>query len=348
MSESNQFTENDFDIRCQHCDVTTEFGANYCPHCGTELSSESGEAVNLSGKLVDAVGAANRSSRGKHIPFGYFGGKYKHLNWLLPLLPQRKAYLEPFCGSAVVLLNREHSDVETINDLNGDVVNFFKVLREQPEELVYEISLTPYAESEVELAENRNGNVTDLERARRFFVGINQSYNSLPERWNWSYNLAHSSRGVPKGVSAYQAKISRLEPIAERLTSVQITQRNAIGSIQTFDHSDALIYADPPYPMESRDGTVAYDDEMSRDEHRELAEVLAGCDAEVAVSSYKCELNEEIYRDRDGWHRIDGDTKQTTASSTPGKGTSREVTEALYVNYEPTSEMLKEAGVFDS
>lgn len=96
----------------------------------------------------------NNSGReqGKVIAFGWYGGKYSHLNWLLPLLPATTHYCEPFGGSAAVLLNRAPSPVETYNDLHGEVVNFFRVLRDKKEALIEAIGLTPFSREEFELA----------------------------------------------------------------------------------------------------------------------------------------------------------------------------------------------------
>src|SRR3989304_10544081 len=85
----------------------------------------------------------------KMIAFGWYGGKYSHLDWLLPLLPESHHYCEPFGGSAAVLLNRDPSPVETYNDIDGEVVNFFRVLREQKDELLYSIGMTPFWSEEL-------------------------------------------------------------------------------------------------------------------------------------------------------------------------------------------------------
>ena len=88
----------------------------------------------------------------KLIAFGWYGGKFSHLDWLLPLLPKCLHYCEPFAGSGAVLMNREPSPVETYNDIDGEVVNFFKVLRESKEELIEQIALTPFSREEFSLA----------------------------------------------------------------------------------------------------------------------------------------------------------------------------------------------------
>ena len=107
--------------------------------------------------------------RGKRIVFGWYGGKFSHLDWLLPLLPKSHHYCEPFAGSAANLLNRAPSPVETYNDIDGDVANFFRILRDRADELIRLISLTPFSREEFHLAVSGNTKgVSDVERAHRF------------------------------------------------------------------------------------------------------------------------------------------------------------------------------------
>jgi len=286
--------------------------------------------------IVDGVDFGS-STRGKLIPFSYYGGKYKHLNWLLPLLPNRKAYVEPFGGSGVVLLNREPSDVETFNDKYDEISTFFKVLREKPTELLQKIQLSPYHEGDFEDVENCE-NLNDIEKARRFFIIVTQAYNGQTSNPSWSYNTSYSSRGVSKKVSNYQAKMRRLQPIADRLTNVQVCSRDAIDVIQTFDTENGVIYCDPPYPSAVRQSSDSYAIEMSEEKHREMAEVLRSCEADVAVSSYRGQLYEEEFVEN-GWKCVDGESKKLSAS--PNDGSER--VESLYVNYDITDEMLTKA-----
>jgi DNA adenine methylase len=87
-------------------------------------------------------------SRRNRIVFGWYGGKFSHLGWLLPLLPECHHYCEPYAGSAAVLLNRAPSAVETYNDIDGEVVNFFRVLRDDRQALIEAIGLTPFSREE--------------------------------------------------------------------------------------------------------------------------------------------------------------------------------------------------------
>lgn len=118
----------------------------------------------------------------KVIAFGWYGGKYSHLDWLLPLLPQTKHYCEPFGGSAAVLLNKEPSPVETYNDIDSELVNFFRVLRDQKEALIEAIGLTPFSREEFELAiAPPVQDISDVERARRFFIRARQVRSGLAQ-----------------------------------------------------------------------------------------------------------------------------------------------------------------------
>jgi DNA adenine methylase len=111
----------------------------------------------------------------KLIAFGWYGGKYSHLDWLLPLLSKTTHYCEPFGGSAAVLINKEPSPVETYNDIDGELVNFFRVLRDEKNELIRAITFTPFSRREFELAiSQRTKELSNLERARRFFVRARQ------------------------------------------------------------------------------------------------------------------------------------------------------------------------------
>src|SRR5437016_7391769 len=102
----------------------------------------------------------------KRIAFGWYGGKYSHLDWVLPLLPKSRHYCEPLGGSAAILINRVPSPIETYNDIDGELVNFFRVLRDDKDSLIEAIGLTPFSREEFELAilGSRQG-ITDLERA---------------------------------------------------------------------------------------------------------------------------------------------------------------------------------------
>src|SRR5881296_2890213 len=206
-----------------------------------------------------------RRSSGKHIAFGWYGGKYSHLDWLLPLLPKCHHYVEPFAGSAAVLLNREPSPVETYNDIDGEVTNFFRVLREQKEKLIEQIGLTPFSREEFSRALSEEAVDSDVERARRFFVRARQVRTGLAQtaslgRWA---NCKNTSRAGMSGVvSRWLGSVDALPDIALRLLRVQIENRPAIEVIGLYDSPGTLFYCDPPYVHSSRGDRKAYGFEM--------------------------------------------------------------------------------------
>ncbi|MEW5795300.1 MAG: DNA adenine methylase [Candidatus Zixiibacteriota bacterium] len=243
--------------------------------------------------------------------FGWYGGKFNHLGWLLPLLPECHHYCEPFGGSAAVLLNRAPSPVETYNDLDGEVVNFFRVLRAKKTKLIEAIGLTPFSREEFALSlESTNERVSSLERARKFFVRARQARTGLAQtaslgRWA---NCRNTSRaGMSGAVSRWLGSVDSLADIAERLLRVQIENRPALEIIRLYDAPGALFYCDPPYVHCSRGDTKAYRYEMSDDEHTKLAELLMRCKGMVAVSGYRCDLLDQLYRN---WCRSDAPPKQ--------------------------------------
>jgi DNA adenine methylase len=265
----------------------------------------------------------------KLIAFGWYGGKFSHLDWLLPLLPDCVHYCEPFSGSGAVLLNREPSLVETYNDIDGEVVNFFRVLREEKEHLIEKIALTPFSREEFKIACELDPNLTALERARRFYVRARQVRTGLAQtaslgRWANCKNTSRS--GMSGVVSRWLGGIGQLDFIAERLLRVQIENRPAIEVIKLYDSSDTFFYCDPPYIHETRGDTSSYGFEMNDNQHRELADVLHSIEGKAAVSNYDCDLMDELFPSTK-WKKVYSPEK--TIHSTKDKRQ-----EVLWMNYE--------------
>jgi DNA adenine methylase len=264
---------------------------------GTQVQIASGLAVEEGARKLPAPISRLKASR-KVIAFGWYGGKYSHLDWLLPLLPECHHYCEPFAGSAAVLLNRPPSPVETYNDLDGEVVNVYRVLREQKEELIEAIGLTPFSREEFAKACKLDPSLSDFERARRFYVRARQVRTGLAQtatigRWA---NCKNTTRNGMSGViSRWLGGIEDLIYISDRLIRVQIENRPAIDVIKLYDAKETLFYCDPPYVHGTRGDTKSYGYEMIDDEHRELAKVLNSVKGLVAVSNYQCDLMDELY-----------------------------------------------------
>lgn len=268
----------------------------------------------------------------KLIAFGWYGGKFSHLDWLLPLLPDTHHYCEPFAGSGAVLLNKKPSPVETYNDLDGEVVNFFRVLREDKTELLEQITLTPFSREEFARACEIDSELSAMERARRFYVRARQVRTGLAQtasvgRWA---NCKHTSRAGMSGViSRYVGGIEKLEFIAERLLRVQIENRPAIDTIRLYDSEDTLFYCDPPYVHSTRGDSKAYGYEMDDQQHIELAQVLNEVKGKVAISNYDCALMERLYPSPK-WRKHIGPEKVTHTTKAKRQ-------EVLWTNYELTA-----------
>lgn len=269
--------------------------------------------------------------RGRRIAFGWYGGKYSHLAWLLPLLPECHHYCEPFAGSAAVLLNRPPSPVETYNDLDGEVVNFFRILRDQPNELIRAISLTPFSREEYYVAiHGDTRNIDNVERARRFYIRARQTRTGLAQsasagRWA---NCKNTSRAGMSGVvSRWLGGVSALDSIAQRLMRVQIENRPAIDIFSLYDSPQTLFYCDPPYLHKTRGDRKAYAFEMDESQYYEFAKVVNKCKGKIAISGYDHPLMDEMFP-TDRWRKTKGQTK--TIHST--KDTRQEV---LWTNYNP-------------
>jgi DNA adenine methylase len=270
------------------------------------------------------------SRRRKLIAFGWYGGKFSHLDWLLPLLPACHHYCEPFAGSGAVLINRHPSPVETYNDLDGEVVNFFKVLRNNKVDLVEKIGLTPFSREEFGLACELDREIDPIERARRFYVRARQVRTGLAQTASlgrWANCKDTSRAGMSGVVSRWLGGVEQLPEIADRLLRVQIENRPALEVIRLYDAPTTLFYCDPPYIHETRGDDKAYGHEMTDRDHRELATVLNSVEGKVAISNYDCGLMAEIYP-RKRWHKHVSPEK--TIHSTKDKRV-----EVLWTNYDP-------------
>ncbi|MBI5235085.1 MAG: DNA adenine methylase [Deltaproteobacteria bacterium] len=270
--------------------------------------------------------------RGKRrIVFGWYGGKFSHLDWLLPLLPKCHHYCEPFSGSGAVLLNRKPAPVETYNDIDGDVVNFFRVLRDRYEELIRVVALTPFSREEYYRAiYAATQGISEVEHARRFYIRARQTRTGLAQTASlgrWANCKDTSRAGMSGVVSRWLGGVDALDDIAQRLIRVQIENRPAVDVIRLYDSPNTLFYCDPPYLHVTRGDTKAYGFEMDEGQHHEFAEAVNQCRGKVAVSGYDHPLMGKLFPSP-RWSKTLGHEK--TIHST--KGIRQE---ALWTNYNP-------------
>lgn len=264
----------------------------------------------------------------KHIAFGWYGGKFSHLAWLLPPLPSCHHYCEPFAGSAAVLLNRPPAPVETYNDLDGEVANFFRVLRDHKDRIIEAIGLTPFSREEFSIACTLDPDVDPVERARRFYVRARQVRTGLAQTASvgrWANCKATSRAGMSGVISRWLGAVEDLPAIADRLLRVQIENRPAIDVIRLYDSPETLFYCDPPYVHESRGDIKAYGHEMTDAQHEELAAVLNVVQGKVAISNYQCDLMDRLYL-APRWHKYVGEARTNHS-------TKDQRVEVLWTNY---------------
>lgn len=264
-------------------------------------------------------------------PFAYYGGKSGMSRLIVDLLPEHRVYIEPFAGSLAVLFAKAPAVHEIVNDLDGSLITFFRVLREQPDELERVCALTLHAREEYSAAE-LDAELDDLERARRFWVRVNQSFAKTAGRaTGWSVTTART-QSIPASIAS---RIRRFADCAERLARVSIENCDAAGLIERLATEDAVVYADPPYLADtrnSRDGLRPKDylhDMGTEDEHRRLAAALHATPATVVLSGYPSELYDELYGD---WWRMDlAVTVHSSNAATSARGAR---TERLWSNRE--------------
>jgi DNA adenine methylase len=205
--------------------------------------------------------------------------------------------VEPCGGAASVLLQKPRSPLETYNDLDGNVVNFFRVLRDRPDELIRKIRLTPWARAEYELSLEPCED--EVEAARRFAAMQWMAVAGQPSGWR----KMHDYR-ARRGATAFDLCNVDFEKIVERFIGVQIESIDALDCIKLFDNDATLTYFDPPYVVDTRSVSTQYLIEVDNDFHIEAAALLRQCAGYVVVSGYACPLYADLY-EAHGWHRVD-------------------------------------------
>ena len=238
-------------------------------------------------------------------PFAYYGGKTTISERIVALMPPHRHYVEPFAGSLAVLLAKQPALMETVNDLDGHLMTFWRVLRDRPEDLMRVCALTPHSRDEHQAAYDL-AECEDLERARRVWVCLTQGRGNTLRRTGWRHFQDPGKRGPTSMPDYLTSYVERMRGAAARLAHVSLEARDALDVIGDYGrHEEVLIYADPPYLGSTR-SSRQYLVEMSHDdEHQALAAALRDCKATVVLSGYESTLYDELY---DGWQRHEIET----------------------------------------
>lgn len=250
----------------------------------------------------------------------YPGAKWRIAEWVCGHMPEHGTYIEPFFGSGAVFFTKEPSAIQIINDLDGDVINLFQVIRDQPQELAELIELTPWSRDEYGICSKgiRNPETSALERARQLIVLGWQSFGGKKITTPTSWRLREGSGQNP--LSAWNKVPDRIRQVAERLKGAQIENRPAVKIITRFNNPEVLIYADPPYLGESRTLNLYRHEMHKAEEHLELLDALLSHLGPVLLSGYPSDLYDIQLKT---WKRVE-------TSAVAQSGAQR--TEVLWLN----------------
>lgn len=222
------------------------------------------------------------------------GAKWSRAAWIIEHFPAHTQYLEPYCGSAAVFLNKPAVDHEILNDLDGNIVNLYRVLRTQSEDLIDLLRLTPWSRKEYAASYDRCDE--PIEAARRFLVRCWQAHGTrLNGKTGWRHRGPSASGGT---TTLWKQLPERLQAMIARLQDAEIENRPALDLIS--EYPEALLYVDPPYELSTRSGAL-YAYEMDSSQHTQLLEALDLHRGPVVLSGYACDLYDERLKH---WQRV--------------------------------------------
>ncbi len=278
-------------------------------------------------------------------PLKWHGGKSYLAARIVGMMPAHTHYVEPFAGGLSVLLAKKPEGVsEVVNDLNGDLSIFWRVLTSESHfrEFARIVEATPFAEfawkdAEKPRSELRHGSdvpyVTAANTAAAFFIRCRQS---LAGRMNAFAPLSRNRtrRGMNEQASAWLSAVEGLPAVHARLRRVVVLNRDALDVIRQQDGPNTLFYLDPPYLKETRAAGEVYEHEMAGPQHVDLLRVLTEIQGKFLLSGYRSSLYDSVCGNF-GWHRTDFDLPNNSA----GGKSKRRMTECVWTNYRPTPEV---------
>lgn len=256
----------------------------------------------------------------------YTGAKWSIADWIIGHFPKHHSYLEPFFGSGAVFFRKDPSNIETVNDIDGEVVNLFECIKSDPERIARSVFFIPYSRQIFELTYNKAVPEDPFDRAMKFLTKCNMGfgYRTNERRVGWKRDVSARERAY--AAEAWKNLPDVIIEAAERLRGVQIECTPAVKLIERFNSPDVLIYCDPPYLLSTRRGKQ-YRCEMTEDDHLELLEVLKRHKGPALISGYQ---NDMYDNELAGW------AKESISSTDQLSQMKREV---LWMNFEPIDQM---------
>ena len=270
-------------------------------------------------------------------PVNRMGGKFFLTGWLSEMIPNHVLYCDPFCGAGHLLIYKSPSPVEIINDIDGHLIAFFRVIQhpEKRQMLIEKLNYMPYSRGLRNEIRSRwkDGNipVDEIERATQWFYLNRTCFSCDQERGGFA---VPSITGRNPAQSYYTA-IDSLEHITRCLRGVTIECLDYANCIQRYDSEDTLFYVDPPY----LDTEHYYGDSFSHEDHHKLAELLHDIKGHVMITHYQNGLYDELYRE---WNKYTFESFKGSHKAEPGTEKPKTV-ECLYTNFRPVTR-----GLFDA
>lgn len=258
----------------------------------------------------------------------YHGGKFRLATWVMSFFPEHSIYVEPFGGAAGVMLQKPKAVAEVYNDLDGAVVNVFRVLQcpEASQRLADLLMLTPYARAEFEQAYLQTDN--PIEQARRTLIRAHMGFGSAGATKGKTGFRSDSRRSYGTASHIWAKFPPKIADFCARFAGVIIENRPAASVIETHDSAETLFFVDPPYLHSTRhdariNGGRHYNHEMSDDDHAQLLFALTRVKGFVALSGYPSDAYTESL---EGWGMV-----SCSSRIAAGRGTGVK-TECLWLN----------------
>ena len=265
----------------------------------------------------------------------YYGGKFYLLPYLLKVIPKHICYVEVFGGGGYLLLNKKRSRVEVYNDINGDVVNLFRVLRDNGDELIRRLKYTPYSRRLVEEIRTKTEFSDDIERAWAYFILLNQTFNATGRIGGFAYARVKNQANMFKNL------VDNLHRVVERLRGVVIECLDWKECMDRYEGEEVFGYLDPPYPPETRKDKNVYEHEFTIEDHIKLRDYIKNWSGKICLSTYPSEIYEELANE--GWHKLEikvSKWSRVLRKDHSGNTKSRAI-EVLWMNYELPQRRLR-------
>lgn len=286
----------------------------------------------------------NATGKMLNSPFKWVGGKSRLRKYIVALLPQHSCYVELFAGAAWVLFGKSPSDVEILNDIDQELITFFRIVKEKPEELIasFELELVSRAEFE-RLAGLNTSELSDIQRAHRFYYLIMAGWGGELHYPRFQTSIKDGGHGN-RLIGALKTLRERIQPVHARLSTVIIENLRWEVCADRYDRKGTVMYVDPPYPGNN----VNYVHNMRGwEEHQQLAERLAKCDCKWILSSYDVPEIRELYEG----HHITSVRAFSGMHADKESGERFVNKEVLITNYPPTDSlqaklMLEKSGSY--